>query len=119
MTNKQLFDLHSKLCKKALKLMEKKNHDYATGMFDTGEKIDPFVNFRMATLLRICTPEQGILLRMSDKLSRLSTFCKSGIMNVESESVEDTLIDIINYAILMRGLLEADNVLKFDPLDEE
>jgi hypothetical protein len=85
----QLYALHRVTCNHALALMEKKNQDYAV-------ESDPYRNFR--TFGRM-----GILVRISDKLARLRTFEERGTLSVETESVEDTVRDIINYAVLYLG----------------
>lgn len=80
---------------KMLDTMEKKNADY------TGASDDPFANFSRVQALDICTTEQGFLTRMTDKLCRIASFAKRGKLSVESESVEDTLLDLANYAVIM------------------
>jgi hypothetical protein len=42
---------------------------------------------------------------MTDKMSRLSSFVESGKLAVENESFEDTIIDIVNYSVLMYSYL--------------
>jgi hypothetical protein len=49
----------------------------------------------------ICKTEAGMLVRMTDKMSRLSSFLESGKFEVADESLEDTTLDIINYAVLL------------------
>lgn len=75
-----------------LKLVEAKNTDYASGN-------DPFKNFRAAEMLGM-TLEQGILLRMSDKMARIGNLLKSE-QKVTDESIEDTLLDLMNYANIL------------------
>ena len=77
----QMADMHSR-----------KNHDYA------GEA-DPLRNFKKAEQQAI-EPWRGVLLRMSDKWSRLESFAKQDICYVKDESVEDTLIDNAIYSLL-------------------
>lgn len=89
MNRGQLLGLHAKLTDDARKLMVVKNQDYGTGD-------DPFRNFRRRGLL-------GILVRMEDKLARLETFVERGDLKVVDEQVRDTVIDIINYAVLFEG----------------
>ena len=48
----------------------------------------------------ICSTEAGFLVRLTDKLSRLSTFSSAGKLTVDNESYEDAIVDIINYCIL-------------------
>ena len=77
---------HKLLCDKARLLMQDKNHDYA-------DSSDPFSNFRSFGAL-------GILVRLSDKLARLRSYESKGELRVKSESLEDTVIDVINYVVL-------------------
>ena len=87
-----LYALHQTLSQAALDLMVRKNADYAC-------EDDPYRNFKMFGRL-------GILVRLSDKLSRLRTFEERGRLDVPDESIRDTVLDIINYAILYMGYEE-------------
>lgn len=87
------------MCVEALELMKKKNADYA------GSGTDPFANFRRAEALGICSTEQAFLVRMTDKMSRLSSFAAKGKLSVEDETVHDTLVDMINYSVLLAAYL--------------
>jgi hypothetical protein len=81
--------LHKQLCDRARELMEKKNVDYATSA-------DPFKNFRRHGL-------RGMVVRMDDKLARMTNYIDNGGFAVEDESVEDLVLDLINYAVLAYG----------------
>lgn len=48
----------------------------------------------------------ALCIRLSDKMDRLESVLKSGKVEVQDESLEDTLIDIAAYAIM--GLVELD-----------
>lgn len=72
-----------------------KNKDY------TGGEDDPFKNFKMVERLGVASTEQGFVTRMTDKLMRISTFVQKGILQVKDEKVEDTLLDLAVYCILM------------------
>lgn len=82
----------------ALQLVIKKTQDYAT--ID-----DPYRNFRMSESVGVSL-EKGILVRMCDKLSRLGNLVEKGDPSVKSESIEDTLIDVMNYANIMLCYLQ-------------
>jgi hypothetical protein len=99
MTRDELFKLHEDMCVSALELMKKKNADYAGG------GSDPFANFRRAEALGVCSTEQAFLVRMTDKMSRLATYSNNGKLIVEDETVHDTLIDMINYSVLLAAYL--------------
>src|SRR4051812_24659474 len=63
-TREDLFRLHAELTARGLGLMQKKNADYS----HTG----PFQNFSACEAYGI-TAEDGLITRMSDKLSRLAS----------------------------------------------
>lgn len=100
MTRDELLKMHETICDKGRNLMRKKNADYAG---NGGH--EPFANFTRVESMGICSTEQGFLVRMTDKMSRLSSFVESGKLAVENESFEDTIIDIVNYAVLMYSYL--------------
>lgn len=83
----RLFRTHEEVCKTARALMRKKNADYASDE-------DPLANFRRWGVL-------GFVVRMDDKLARLASFAKRGIFEVEDESLADTLLDLVNYSVLL------------------
>lgn len=102
MTREELFNVHAEMCCYALELMKKKNADYAGS-----DGVNPFANFKRAEALGICTTEQAFLVRMTDKMSRLSSFSAKGKLDVEDESVFDTLVDMINYSVLLAAYLKS------------
>lgn len=99
MTRDELIALHKEICYKSCTLMQKKSEDYATGS-------DPFANFKRGEILGFATAEEGLMLRVVDKISRISTFLKQGKLTVENESVNDSIMDIINYMVLLQGIIE-------------
>lgn len=104
MTNEELFKLHEDMCKDALNLMKKKNADYS----GSGGG-NPFANFTRVEDMGICKTEQGFLVRLTDKMSRLSSFVQNGKMHVEDESFKDTCVDIINYMVLLQAYVSDKN----------
>jgi hypothetical protein len=48
----------------------------------------------------------GVIVRLGDKIHRLSSITRSGISLVSCESVRDTLIDLHNYAAMAIMLLD-------------
>ena len=88
--------VHRELCTEALRLMEEKNKDYAGG-----DGTEPFANFTRCEAMGITTTEKGFLVRMTDKMSRLSSFAESGTLAVKDEILRDTLVDLINYSVLL------------------
>lgn len=68
---------------------------------------DPLANFQTAEALGIPVP-LGIAVRMSDKWARLTRLLKTGENPLPSESITDTLQDLINYAAILLYSLETD-----------
>ena len=99
MTRDGLFQLHKDTCEKCLKIMEKKNHDYSGGTSS------PFENFLAGEILGI-SGELGILMRSLDKFQRIRSFADTGKLMVTNESVDDAIEDVINYMILLKGLIK-------------
>ena len=102
MSRTQYLNFHQIMCHEARALSIRKNRDY------TGREDDkPFANFQRCEAMGITTTEKGFLVRLTDKFSRLSTFCETGSFQVKDESLRDTLLDIINYTILLGAYVEA------------
>lgn len=93
-----LLSLHKSMCEEGRALMVRKNADYkaASG--------DPFANFRMSQLLHL-DPAIGAMLRMQDKMARVLSFVERGELSVSEESWHDCCIDLLNYSVILRGLL--------------
>ena len=79
-------------------IMLAKNSDY------TGEK-GAFDNFLMVERLGITSPEKGLLVRMTDKLCRISNLLENEAQ-VKDESITDTLLDLANYSVILKCLIE-------------
>ncbi len=79
-----------------VELIQRKNADYATGS-------DPFQNFYSATVVGVA-PDRAILVRILDKLSRVANLLdkKNAVLD---ESIEDTILDAINYLAILRAFL--------------
>jgi len=93
-------ELHEIMCKTALDLSRRKGHDYS------GE-VDRLKNLKACdSVLEVCTPAQGVSIRLLDKLSRLGQLLKPGNdAQVKDETISDTLLDLINYAVICKALL--------------
>lgn len=96
MTREELLKHHEILCKQARDLMDMKNRDYAGN-----DGKEPFANFTRVESMGICSTEQGFMVRLTDKMSRLSSILESGTNHVKDESFEDTMVDVINYIVLL------------------
>lgn len=94
----KLLLLHEQTTSRCRDIMRAKNADYSGGSGD------PYSNFRIAESFGL-HPVTGILLRVTDKLQRIRAFIANGVLAVDGESVDDACDDIVNYAILMKGLL--------------
>ena len=97
MNRQHLLNIHDNLSATAKKLMEAKNHDYSGGE----DSNDAFLNFTRVEKMGITDTKTGFLVRMTDKMSRLITFIQNGKFEVKDEALKDTVIDLINYSILL------------------
>ena len=74
----------------ALHLFARKNRDYG----------DAFAEFGPV----------GVIVRMGDKIKRLTSISRSGVSFVDNESLRDTLIDLHNYAAMAIMTLDDENI---------
>lgn len=96
-TTQDLIDSVSKTYQEGLGLIERKNKDYAGNG-------DPFQNFRACTAIGV-TPEKALLVRIMDKITRISNLLeREG--QVKDEAIEDTCLDLVNYAAILKAYLE-------------
>lgn len=95
MNKEQYIQNFEALTKQMLEITKAKNADY------TGDANAPFKNFTMVETIGFASTEQGFLTRIIDKVMRVSSFVKHGILEVADEKVEDTLLDCANYCLLM------------------
>ena len=75
--------------KEAIELFQRKNKDYG----------DAFANYGPV----------GVIVRMGDKINRLSSVTKNQVSLVQNESIRDTLIDLHNYAAMAIMLMDERN----------
>ena len=112
MNREEYLEFHKTLCNNARELSYKKNCDYA------GKKgLEPFANFVRCEQMGITTTVKGMLVRMTDKFSRLSTFSESGSFEVADEKFEDTILDIINYSCLLAAYVKSHGPCDCGPND--
>lgn len=83
----------------------RKNNNYAS-------KGTPLSNFDKAKKLGI-PPWKGVLIRCSDKWSRIEEL-SNGKIDLVDESLADTLIDMANYAVIALILLERELGVKYE-----
>ena len=72
--------------KEAIELFQRKNKDYG----------DAFANYGPV----------GVIVRMGDKINRLSSVTKNQVSLVQNESIRDNLIDLHNYAAMAIILMD-------------
>lgn len=75
---------------------KRKNADY------TGDDSDAFKNFTAVELMTggAVTTEEGFFTRMTDKMMRFGGFIRNGVLKVQDEKIEDTILDLAVYCIL-------------------
>ena len=95
---KELFD---SIITKAQDIMFAKAHDY-----NVAEDVN--ANFKAYKLIGV-SPTDGVLARLVDKICRLSSISRKEAM-VKDESVEDTIVDIINYSIILAHIMKDKDV---------
>lgn len=93
-----LLKYHEEMCNNARALMKAKNTDYA--------RDEIFGNLDVCERVGLCSTEYGIIIRIFDKLSRLKNVLAMGEGFVKDESIEDTIVDLINYSVLMAAKQE-------------
>lgn len=77
------YDIHAKICTNLHQIYVSKNNDYGDSFSKTRKEFD-----------------NAILVRLSDKLERIKSLYKKTDRQVKDESIEDTLLDLANYAIM-------------------
>ena len=111
---------HEKLCEEARELSMRKGSDYSTGG-STAHDADTLRNLKMTERVGITTGPRGVLVRIQDKVSRLAQLLpresEDSQAQVKDESVGDTIVDLINYSVLLAALIEdaSSSALLFSP----
>ena len=107
MDREQFYNRLEATFKKALEIAKLKNQDYAG-------TDDPFRNFKNALSVGVSV-ERGIMVRMMDKISRISNLLDKEAA-VKDERLEDTLLDLINYSCILSVYLKTvkGNTREFD-----
>lgn len=75
---------HYAICQKLNKVYKAKNHDYGDSFGDTYKKLGII----------------SAVTRLSDKMNRIMSLAVSHDAQVKDEKIEDTLLDMANYAIM-------------------
>lgn len=102
MNTEELLALHEDTSAKCRDIMRRKNNDYTGGQGTD----DPFANFNMSSAFGV-HPALGVVLRIGDKLQRIRSFANDGALQVSGETIDDACEDIVNYAIIIKGIFRA------------
>lgn len=86
-TSQAFFDL----CDRVKEMHANKSRDY-------GSEHDPLANIRNGAEFVGIEPWKGAMVRLSDKVTRLATYNRTGTLTFEG--VEDTLLDLASYSLL-------------------
>lgn len=97
MTRLELLTFYKDTCYVCFTLLDKKNKDYSN------RDDNALRNFHACEQLGV-PAAQGVLVRMSDKLMRISNLLKKGEAEIKTESIEDTIHDIINYCVILKAI---------------
>lgn len=98
MNNKEFIASIEKTYRDGVELIRKKNADYAV-------ESNPFKNFEGSVFVGVPI-EKGILIRILDKIVRVANLLDKK-PDVLDESVEDSLLDAINYLSIFKAYLES------------
>jgi len=100
MTQQEYLKKFADVIGKMYSITEAKNHDYSSDS-------DAFKNFKTVEHFREnVSAIDGIYIRMTDKFARVSNLLDRPAMVVD-EKVEDTLLDLANYSIILLIYLHA------------
>ena len=97
---KTLIQSTEELFRKALETMKRKSADYSGT--DNAMK-----NFRIAAQIANVRMSQGILTRLTDKVTRIGNLINNPA-KVKEESIFDTCQDLINYAAILHYALQVE-----------
>jgi len=109
MNHKEYIEFCKKIDKKRMEITLRKNKDYS------GTDGSAFKNFEATEFFGITSTLKGMLVRMSDKFMRMCVLIKEDRdPAVKDESLEDTILDMMNYCCLMLGKIESTREEKED-----
>jgi hypothetical protein len=104
MQSKEFVSLVKGWQEQSMRVLERKSNDYANAS-------DCLSNFKKSAQMCNTTPEKVFEVMMSIKICRLVELLDG--KEVKNESVDDTLLDLSNYATLCRAYLyEKQNLVK-------
>lgn len=79
-----------------LTLMTAKNVDYGQ------QDVDVYANFRKSLVVGV-DPKKAILVRIMDKVSRISTLIDNNGVSHVDEKLDETINDVINYFAILKS----------------
>jgi len=94
----ELMRLFDTFVKQNRDIIGRKGNDYSGNT-------DRLRNFKSSAVVKV-QPENGILVRIMDKITRISELLEHDSM-VKSESIEDTISDMSNYVFLLYALIKS------------
>lgn len=98
LTYNQAAEVQKYIIDKANSIVLAKRHDYSGS-------VDPFGNFRKSGLFAV-EPWRGVLVRLTDKLSRVQSIVEAGgERKVKEETLWDVFADAVNYICILGGLV--------------
>lgn len=119
MNQQEYLIYHANLCNEARRLSHAKNNDYSAPQTRGGDRYAVFANFMQSERLGICSVEAGIMVRLSDKISRLANLIRPGHeRSVDDERIHDTILDGINYLCIMAAYLDVKNMTDMKQAEE-
>jgi len=98
MNQQQFIESIENTYKTGVEIIKIKNSDYANSD-------NPFKNFESAQIAGI-NIDRAILVRVLDKISRISNLLNKEA-SVKDESLEDTILDCINYLAILKAYRES------------
>lgn len=103
LTTKDFIDGIEETFTKCFDVVKRKNSDYAN-------ENDPLYNFNFCQRVGVA-PARGILVRLTDKLSRISNLLDREAQ-VKDESIIDSIEDAINYLAILKEVVIDDSIKK-------
>lgn len=95
---KDLLDMYDSFIKVNRDILFRKGNDYS------GDQ-DRLRNFKLSSCVKVL-PEKGILVRIMDKISRITELLEHSSM-VKDEKIDDTVSDLHNYVFLLYAILKS------------
>ena len=100
-TTKDILENFDLIVSKLRTVLMQKNHDYTQGASK-----DSLKNFKISALVLSIDSGKGLLVRVMDKIMRITTYIEAGNLQVPNEGVDDAISDIIGYMVLLSSLLK-------------